>query len=149
MKSPAESILHNLIEGTGAAVGLIYGYSSDRTRMRLVASICTNYALPPWDEVTDCWADRLVAHERGESHELIIANLKPGGACRQRYLDMGCDYSLSFPIFQAAKLVGFVAALWRSVPTIGRSHRNEVLRAALALSEIDDDAGYPKAATVS
>jgi hypothetical protein len=148
VKSPAESILHNLIEGTGAAVGLIYGYSSDRTRMRLVASICTNYALPPWDEVTDCWADRLVALVRGESHELIIANLKAGGACRQRYLDMGCDYSLSFPIFQAAKLVGFVAALWRSVPTIGRSHRNEVLRAALALSEIVDDAGYPKAASV-
>jgi hypothetical protein len=52
MKTPAESILSHLIEVTGAAVGLIYGYSSDRTRLRLVASIGANYALPPWDEVT-------------------------------------------------------------------------------------------------
>jgi hypothetical protein len=98
--------------------------------------------------VTDCWADRLITHERGESYEVIINNLKVGGVCRQRYLDMGCDYSLSFPIFREGKLVGFCAALWRSVPTIGRSHRNEVLRAALSLSEIVDDAGYPKAAGV-
>jgi uncharacterized membrane protein len=148
MKTPAESILANLLEVTGAAVGLIYGYSSDRTRLRLVASIGTNYALPAWDEVTDCWADRLASHDRGESYEVIIGNLKVGGICRQRYLDMGCDYSLSFPIFREGKLVGFVAALWRSVPTISRSHRNDVLRAALSLTEVVDDAGYPKAASL-
>ncbi|MGL5062850.1 MAG: hypothetical protein ACRC62_22980 [Microcoleus sp.] len=146
MRTPAYSILENLIEDTGAAVGLIYGYSSDRSRIRLVSSIGADYKFPDWDTVGDCWLKRLEAHEQNAPYEIFVSQLADG-PCRQRYLDIGCDYSLSYPIIRHGRLCGFVAALWRSIPTISSSHRNRVARASLDLAEIVDDAGYPKKAT--
>lgn len=90
MRTPAYSVLENLIEDTGASVGLIYGYSSDLSRMRLVSSIGSEYHFPPWDAVTDCWQKRLEAHEQNAPYELFVSQLAEG-PCRQRYLDIGCD----------------------------------------------------------
>lgn len=146
MRTPAYSILETLLEQSGAAVGLIYGYSSDRSRMRLVDRIGVEFAFPPYDVITDCWAKRLAAHEQNSPYDLYVQDLEEGGPCRQRYLDIGCDYSLSYPIIRSGKLIGFVAALWRSIPTLTGSCRNAVARAALDLTEIVDDAGYPREA---